>query len=229
MIKGKSLLAIILARGGSKRLPNKNILPLAGKPLIAWTIEAAKKSKYIDRIIVSTDSKKIASISKQFGAEVPFVRPKRLATDKATSEDAIKHALQWLFAHEHVRYDYFILLQPTSPLRTVKHINDACRKLARHPSVHALISVSSFEKNPKHIYKKSSNELLYPYLRSLPTESQTLYYPNGSIYIVNAKKFMKSKKIHNTPLLNYVMNEKDSVDIDYKSDLQLASILLKSQ
>src|SRR4030043_1355756 len=116
MYKGKKILAIIPARGGSKGIPCKNIKPLMKKPLIAWTIEEARANKYIDRLLVSTDDERIARISKRYRAEVPFRRPKKLATDNSKAVDVILHALKWLEDKKSAVYDLIILLQPTSPL-----------------------------------------------------------------------------------------------------------------
>ena len=126
MIKEGKLLALITARGGSKRLPKKNILKLANKPLIAWTIEASLKSPYIDEVIVSTDDVEIAEISRSYGADVPFIRPPELATDNASSIDVLKHAVLTLNNLDR-HFDYLILLQPTSPLRKATHINEAIK------------------------------------------------------------------------------------------------------
>ena len=130
MIGQQRLLAIIPARGGSKRLPRKNILDLSGKPLIAWTIEAALNSKYIDRIVVSTDDQEIANISIKHGAEVPFLRPKSLATDDASSIDTVINVLGEIeIIDQH--YEYIVLLQPTSPLRTEIDIDKAIELLEK--------------------------------------------------------------------------------------------------
>ena len=126
MIDGKSILAVIPARGGSKRLPNKNILDLAEKPLIAWSIEAGLNSKYIDTVVVSSDSDDILDISKKFGADI-IKRPDELASDTATSFDAIKHTIENTIE----TFDYVILLQPTSPLRNNSHIDEAFELLIK--------------------------------------------------------------------------------------------------
>ena len=124
MIEDKTVLGIIPARSGSKGLPKKNILPLAGKPLIAWSIEAAKKSKNIDQFIVSTDSDKIAEVAKSYKCQVPFKRPKNLALDNTTSFDVIEHAIHH-FQKNSINFDYVILLEPTSPIRTSEDIDKA--------------------------------------------------------------------------------------------------------
>ena len=124
MLNGKTILAIIPARGGSKGIPRKNIKPLAGKPLIAWTIEEAKKSKYIDRLILSSEDEEIIRIAKKWGCEVPFVRPKEFAEDETSGIEPILHAIETLSE----KYDYVCLLQPTSPLRTVNDIDGCIKK-----------------------------------------------------------------------------------------------------
>ncbi len=128
MLNDKSFLAIIPARGGSKRLPRKNVMNLAGKPLIAWTIEAALNSTYIDEVMVSTDDREIAEIAQQYGASVPFFRPTELATDLTSTFDAIKHTLDF-YAEMGEKYDFSVLLQPTSPLRESRHIDNAINLL----------------------------------------------------------------------------------------------------
>ena len=124
MINGKSILAIIPARSGSKGLPQKNILPLAGKPLIAWTIEVAKESKYIDKLSISTDDEKIAAVAEAHGCDVPFIRPESLSSDKAKTIDVLVHANKY-FTEINEVYDYLILLEPTSPLRDSNDIDVA--------------------------------------------------------------------------------------------------------
>jgi CMP-N-acetylneuraminic acid synthetase len=146
MIINKNLLAIIPARGGSKRLPRKNILDLVEKPLISWTIEAALGSKYIDRTIVSTDSQEIADISKKYGADVPFMRSIDLANDESTSIDVVLNLLKKLEEVGEL-YDYIILLQPTSPLRTTQHIDESV-ELLQLTNSDAVISVCEAEHSP---------------------------------------------------------------------------------
>lgn len=137
MINGKKVLAIIPARGGSKGIPKKNIKPLNGKPLIAWTIEEAKKSVYIDKLIVSTDCEEILEVAKEFGAEVPFKRPAELAQDDTPSVELILHAIDYLSG-----YDYITLLQPTSPLRVVKDIDQCISKTIKGNVQHVYRSIN---------------------------------------------------------------------------------------
>ena len=128
MYKNKTILGIIPARGGSKGLPGKNILDIAGKPLIVWTIERAINSKYLDRVIVSTDDSEIAEISKKYGAEVPFTRPEELAEDTTPMMDVIFHALDF-FKSKNMAFDYIALFEPTSPLRKINDIDNAIKQL----------------------------------------------------------------------------------------------------
>ena len=141
MYTNKKFLAIIPARGGSKRLPRKNVLDLCGKPLIAYTIEAALKSKYIDKVIVSSDDEEILNISSNFGADI-IKRPIDLANDTATTIDAIKHTID-----NFENYDYIVLLQPTSPLRNEKHIDEAIELLEKKKA-DAVVSVCEMEHSP---------------------------------------------------------------------------------
>jgi len=126
------ILALIPARSGSKRVPNKNIRRLAGKPLIVYTIEAALKSKRINRVIVSTDSQQIASIAKEHGAEIPFIRPKEISQSNSTEMEFFNHALNWLQDHEKYEPDLIVLLYPTSPLRKVESIDSAIEEILKH-------------------------------------------------------------------------------------------------
>lgn len=141
MYKNKTFLAIIPARGGSKRLPRKNVLDLCGKPLITWSIEAGLNSKYIDKVVVSSDDDEILEISRKFGAET-IKRPDELASDTATTFDAIKHTIDNL-----EKYDYIVLLQPTSPLRDQKHIDEAIELLVEK-NADAVVSVCEMDHSP---------------------------------------------------------------------------------
>ena len=146
--QGMKILCLILARGGSKRVPGKNIMPFAGKPLIAYTIACAKKSKYINRIIVSTNDTKIAEISRKFGAETPFLRPARISKGDSTELDAFKHALNWLKVEERYIPDLIVKLFPTSPFRTVKSVDESIKFLISHPEADSVRSVRLCSEHP---------------------------------------------------------------------------------
>jgi len=226
MINGESILAIIPARGGSKGLPNKNILELGGKPLIAWSIEAALDSKYIDRLIVSTDSKKIADAAKQNNCEVPFMRPPELATDDANSNDVILHALDKLGD----LYDVVMVLQPTSPLRGSKDIDQALEFMQKN-NISTIVSICRSNK-PLHwhftletkgklkpVYKDKN---FYPNRQKLPLT----YIPNGALYIAKTDYFRSEKTFYTSSTFAYLMPPERSVDIDKQIDFFTAEALL---
>jgi CMP-N,N'-diacetyllegionaminic acid synthase len=230
VIGNKRLLAIIPARGGSKRLPRKNILELSGKPLIAWTIEAALGSKYIDHVVVSTEDKKIASISKEYGADVPFVRPDKLATDESASVDVVLHTIKYLKEIGKL-YDYIILLQPTSPLRTSKNINESIELLQdRHCD--AVISVCETEHSPLWCNTIPSDDDLSNFLDSsvLNKKSQDLkqyYRLNGSIFLCKTDRFEEESTFFlKSDCFAYKMHQDKSVDIDNQLDFNFASLLI---
>jgi CMP-N,N'-diacetyllegionaminic acid synthase len=231
MIGGKKLLAVIPARGGSKRLPRKNILDLAGKPLIAWTIEAALGSKYIDRVIVSTDDKEIATISKKYGADVPFMRPSELATDEAKSVDVVLHLLEKLKKIRE-KYDYIILLQPTSPLRTTQNIDDSVELLQARKS-DAVISVCKVEHSPLWCNlipdDDLSNFLDHSILNKRSQDLEQYYRLNGAIYLCNAEKLKEEKAFFlKNRCSAYKMNRESSVDIDSRMDFLYASVCINN-
>ena len=232
MINRKSVLAIIPARGGSKRLPRKNVLNLAGKPLIAWTIETSSQSKYIDRTIVSTDDDEIVSIAKQYGADVPFLRPDELASDEASSIDVVLHSIQEIIA-EGERYDYVVLLQPTSPLRNVGDVDGALEQLIRNDD-NCVISVCESEHSPlwANTLPKSrsmtgflSKEIINVRSQDLPT----FYRLNGAVYIISVPILSGLKKpsfFLDDKVSAYLMPSARSIDIDSNLDFMMAELLL---
>ena len=147
MINGKSVLAIIPARGGSKEIPGKNTKLFGDKPLIAWTIEEVKKSDYLDNIIVSTDSQQIADIAIHYELEVPFLRPIEYAQDKSDATDVILHTLNW-FKKNSNTFDYFVYLQPTSPFRKANHIDESIKKLCNQNIATSIVSVCIVKEHP---------------------------------------------------------------------------------
>lgn len=229
MISNQNILAIIPARAGSKGLPGKNIKSLCGKPLIAWTIEAAIKSKYIDKVIVSTDSENIANISKKYGAKVPFLRPDCLATDDSKSINVIKHAISF-FKDE---YEVIIYLQPTSPLRTSDDIDDAIAELNINDTK-AIISVCEVEhpvqwtgRLPDNLCMK--NFIKNKYRNKNRQELERFYRLNGAIYISDIEYFKNQSSFLGNQTYAYKMSQEKSIDIDSIVDFKLAEILLRSQ
>jgi len=227
-LKNKKILAIIPARGGSKRLPNKNILNLFGKPLIAWSIEAGLKSKYIDTVIVSSDDHEILNISNQYGAET-LKRPDELSTDIATTFDTIKHTIENI----HEKYDYIILLQATSPLRNEKHIDEAI-ELLLSKKADAVVSVCEMEHSPlwSNILKDDLSMDNFLEENTLNKRSQDLekhYRINGAIYIAKLDDFLERKSFFlEKNIFAYKMKKESSVDIDEKIDFLLAQTILES-
>ncbi|WP_027390049.1 cytidylyltransferase domain-containing protein [Chrysiogenes arsenatis] len=225
MYKGKSFLAIIPARGGSKRLPRKNVLDLAGKPLIAWTIEAAQKSKFIDRVIVSTDDAEIEAVAHKWTTET-IKRPSSLATDTATSVDVVLHVIEAV----EEKYDYVVLLQPTSPLRTTIHIDEAIELLIEK-SADAIISVCEVEHNPLWCNTIPEDGSMQSFIKdeSKNKRSQDLpkyYRLNGAVYICNTRKLLNEKNFFlNDNIYAYMMAKYNSIDIDTDIDFIVAEVI----
>lgn len=210
-------LAIISARGGSKRIPTKNILNVAGQPLIAWTIQAGLAARCIDRLILSTDDKAIADVALRYGCEVPFIRPPHLATDSASSSDVISHALDHLPGYSNI-----ILLQPTSPLRRSTHIDEAFN-LFLDQAAHSCISVRRVRENPNWMQVKDNDgfikKLIYLKSDQHPIDSSKFLIPNGAIYIVSVAKFREYGGFYTDRTVPYIMRDADSVDVDTFEDL----------
>lgn len=228
MYKNKKILAVVTARAGSKRLSNKNILDLAGKPLIAWTIKAAQKSEYIDKLIVSTDSEKIAEISKQYGAEVPFLRPNRLSNDTADSFSVLEHSIAF-FKNQ---FDYILLLQPTSPLRTTNDINTAIEML--NTSIKGVVSVCETEHSP--LWSNtlpddlSMKDFIRPEIKNKRSQDLPNYYRlNGAIYVSEIDYFYKSGGFIGNKTKACIMKQEHSIDIDGEFDFKFCEALLKLQ
>ena len=231
MIDGKKLLGIIPAREGSKRLPGKNILSMNEKPLIAWTIEAAQKSLFIDRLIVSTDSFDIADVSEAHGADVPFMRPPHLSSDTASSIDMVLHSLAELEKDDEV-FDYVILLQPTSPLRTKNDI-DCAVNLLRQKQALGVISVC---RNYHHPYWSnqlppdgSMADFIPNRVKSLRSQDLPDFYQlNGAIYLFSVDHIIKNHSLAPCDgVFAYKMTKQASIDIDDYYDFVLAEFFLK--
>jgi CMP-N,N'-diacetyllegionaminic acid synthase len=201
MINGKSIIAIIPARDGSKGLPGKNIKELCGKPLIAWSIEAGLGSKYIDEVMVTTESEEIARIAREFGASVPFIRPTELASDTATSFDAIKHAIDFYENELHKRFDYIVLLEPTSPLREKDDIDGMIKTIiSMEDQFDAIVSLGEVHEHPSIMKKRVGNEI-EPYCKKLVMatrrqDNEIAYFPYGVAYIVKTKTLLEEKSFY---------------------------------
>jgi len=224
------MLAIIPARGGSKGLPNKNIKELNGKPMIAYTIEEAKKSKYITQIIVSTDSQEIAKIATSYGASIPFIRPAELATDTALAIDNYIYTIERLMKSSKNEISEFIVLQPTSPLRLAEDI-DAAIELYHNKKADSVISYTK-EQHPiiwhKYITEDNKFDNIFKDSLNNRQEERVSYYPNGSIFIFRYD-LIKNRKYYSDKSFAYKMPRKRSIDIDTIEDFEYAEYLLKKR
>lgn len=228
-----NILAVIPARGGSKSIPEKNITPLGGRPLIQYTIDAALGSKQIAKCVVSTDSEKIAEVSKKMGAEVPFLRPKELATDTALSVFVIEHALLEMEKRDRCHYNIVVMLQPTSPLRTSSDIDAALDLMISTESESVVSVVSVGAHHPLRMKRIVDDNRLINYIdqghedirprQQLPT----VYIRNGALYINRRDVLLEKKTLVGEDCRAYVMPGGRSVNIDGASDLFLAEHLLK--
>lgn len=232
MIDNYKIAAIIPARGGSKGVPHKNIKKLNGKPLISYTIEGAKESKYLDRIIVSTEDKHIASISKAYKAEVPFLRPLEIAGDTTPGIDPIIHCINWLKENEKYNADYVVCLQCTSPFRRIQQIDEALEKLINE-NVDSIVSVCESEVTPYWMKKIEKNRLIDFlddtgfYARR--QETPKVYRLNGAIYAAKTEILLKYKNWYTENTIPYIMDRLTSLDIDDIVDFKFAEFLMREK
>ena len=231
MIHKKTILGIIPARSGSKGLPKKNIIPLCGKPLIAWTIEVAKKSAYLDEILVSTDSKEIASIANKYGASVPFLRPNALSTDTSPTIDTVEHAIDYYKKNDQRTFDYVCLLEPTSPIRKTTDIDAMLDRLFQPTlTCDSIISVGETLCHPSWL-KKIQNSRLIPYNHLGSTgRRQSLspvYFPFGVAYITKTNTLLKEKTFYTSNTTYFLIDRYQCYEIDDKEDLICVEAIMK--
>lgn len=220
---------VIPARGGSKGIHNKNLKQLLGKPLIAYTIECAINSQYVERVIVSTDSLEIAEISKEYGAEVPFLRPAELATDSSPVIDTFIYTINRLEHEEGITINQFIVLQPTSPLRSTKDLDEAV-ELFISKKADSVVSYTS-EEHPIYWHKYINNdgklEDFMPSSISRRQDYRKTYYPNGAIYVFK-KDLILQRNYYSENTYAYIMPRNRSVDIDYQEDFDYIEYLMSN-
>ena len=221
-----NLLALIPARGASKRIPRKNIKLLNGKPLIGWTIDAALKTSSIKRVVVSTDDEEIASIAKTLGADVPFMRPNKIAEDSSPGIDTALHAIEQLS-----EFDWLILLQPTSPLRTAADIDGIVRFCLEQNSPSA-VSISQVHKHPHWMYQRTESKKLQPIIFNTMNISRQqditkAYVLNGALYLARIDWLKEQQSFVGQETLGYIMSPESSVDIDTQMDWQWVEFLIK--
>lgn len=234
MINDRKVLSIILARKNSKGLPNKNIKSFGGKPLLSWPITASINSKYIDRTILSTDSKEYAAIGNSFGAETPFLRPDSLADDKSLSADAVLHAINF-FNEKDYTYDYVILLEPTSPLTETSDIDNAIENLINNQNhSSALVSVSEVSAtHPSYCFKVDSSSLITPFDSNNTNieinrrqDLERLYYCDGSLYISTIDDLKKHRSFYHQKTMAHIVPRWKSYEIDTELDFFLVEQIM---
>lgn len=231
MINGKSVLALIPARAGSKGLPGKNTKPLLGKPLISWSIETALKTKYIDEVVVSTDSSEIAEIARKSGASIPFIRPEELATDKSTSVDVAIHALSELKALSGTNYDLIILLEPTSPIRKTTDLETMLEKLVLNTSnFDGIISLGEVREHPFYM-KKLQGDRFFNLIENSPSTSrrqdnEPVYFPYGVAYIVKCSTLQTERTFYPVNCTHHIIEPDQCYEIDSIQDFVFVESLL---
>lgn len=232
-----SILGLITARGGSKGISGKNIKELAGKPLIAWTIEAAQSAGVFDRIILSSDDVSIQNVARTYGCEVPFLRPAELASDTAGHVEVVVHALEWLREQEGYTPEYVMLLQPTSPTRQDFHIREAVEQVREHPDADSVLSVAYV---PNSYNSKKTMALVDGYLRLVHTGEpiykrvarrqnlQNEYYSTGLIYLCKTSLLLgDNPNLYGDKTVPYVIDQRYVLDIDEPSDWDTAEQAMK--
>jgi len=228
MIDKHKVVCVIPARGGSKGVPRKNIKQLAGRPLIAYTIEQALQSQYIDRTIVSTEDREIADISKQCGAEVPFMRPDALSGDQVATVDVLLHAIEWLTEDDKYNFDILVLLHATAPLRSIQDI-DSCIAMLKDTKADNIFSVAEAHRNPYfNMVEEGSGgfvKLVKEGCFSTRQASPKVYDMNSSIYVWWKKLLKEKKKIFLGKSKVYIMPKERSIDIDDDLDFRIAEYL----
>lgn len=230
-------LCVILARGGSKGIPKKNIVDVCGKPLIHYTIKAALKSNIFSEIVVSTDCKKIANIAIKEGAKVPFTRPDNLSGDQIWSRDALKHAVLESEKVYNKMYDYVMELPCVAPLRTEKHIVDVYNKILK-TKADSVVSVVDISKNHMHPIrmKRITNDILYSFCQEYPENEcsrrqdlESCYVRNGAIFAMTRKCIVEDFSRVGKVCRPYVMQDYESINIDTELDLKIARILIEEK
>jgi N-acylneuraminate cytidylyltransferase len=233
MSRSREILALILARGGSKSVPRKNLRLVAGKPLLAHSIEQAKGSRLITRVMVSTEDPEIAEVARQWKAEVPFLRPAELAQDETPDLPVFQHALVWLQAHERYEPDVVGHLRPTAPVRRVEVIDLAIQTFLEHPEADSLRSVSMASQSPYKMWVIGEDGCLEPVARRGDLESWNLprqllprvYWQNGYLDVIRPEVILQSGSMTGTRILPFVIDE-PCIEIDYEEHLQLAERLI---
>lgn len=232
MYNGKTILAIVTARGGSKGLPGKNIKVINGKPLISWTLERAKESKYIDFIYVSTDDIEIANVCESFNVPVPELRPEYLATDTASSMDVLEYSIDSL-NQKGMQFDYLILLEPTSPLRKKDDLDKMIELAVNDSTADGVISLGKVSpEHPSIIKKIDVNNYISKYVDSIELSSRRqeeddAFFPYGVGYLIKTEVFKKKKTIYTDKMLPYFIERWQNYEIDDIFDFLCIEAIMK--
>ncbi len=236
--KKYNVLGIVGARSGSKAIPHKNIKPLAGKPLLAWIIEAGKQSKYINKLIISTDSQEYADIAKKYGAEAPFIRPSELALDSVPDFDFLHHTAVWMRDNADYKADIILRLPPTTPLCTAEHIDACIELLINDESADSSRTITKASKHPYKLWKIEDN-IIVPFLseeftglkdaHNMPRQSFPEAYQHVDVIALRWNTLVEKKEMAGKKILYHIIPKSESVDIDSPEDFLLAEILLEKR
>jgi CMP-N,N'-diacetyllegionaminic acid synthase len=227
VIGSSTILALVPARGGSKGVPRKNIRVIGGKPMIAWTIEAARASRYIDQLVLSSDDPAIMDIAIECGCEVPFVRPAELASDQADAMSVIRHAIDTLPE----RFDYVVLLQPTSPMRRTQDIDAAIERCVASGAP-ACVSICEAEKSPFWMLELDAKGIVHPLFPAdqIPhrrQDARAVFALNGAVYVARTDHLRLGGTFLAPGAIGYPMPKERSLDVDTELDLAIADFLLQ--
>ncbi|MFJ9450907.1 acylneuraminate cytidylyltransferase family protein [Herbaspirillum sp. NPDC101397] len=234
MINGKAVVGIIAARGGSKGLPGKNWREICGKPLIAWTIEKALKSRYLDVVMVSTDSEEIAAIAVQYGAQVPFLRPPELATDMASSYDVIRHVLAHYEQEGGRQFGYTMLLEPTSPLREDDDIDKVIEALDDNSEVFdSIVTLGAVGEHPSIIKRFAGSEVV-PFCPELKQttrrqDNETAYFPFGVAYLAKTPVLLSENTFYTKRCMGFEIKRYQNYEIDDIYDFLCVETIMKQE
>ncbi len=232
-----NILGIVTARGGSKRLPGKNIRSFLGKPLLAWTASVGLESNVLDRFILSTDDEQIAQVGLDCGLEVPFMRPPEYATDTSSSFDPIFHAVTWLKEHDNYDPDWVVLLEPSCPGRQVNHIQDVAQIIQNHDGIDSVVGVSLVD--PKYsVYKQLKIDTSHMLTRVIDgaqvkdmkhrnQDVSESYYINSAIYAFKVSSMYSTKTLWGENTYGYEMDSVYALDIDTQRDFDYAELIMK--
>jgi len=231
-VSAPRVLGLVAARGGSRGLPRKNVLPLGGKPLVAWTVDAAHGARALHRTILSSDDSEIIAAARAAGCEVPFVRPAALAGDHSSTVDVALHALDWLAEHGDP-FDVLVMLPATAPLRRAEHVDAAVERLVSDHAAEAVVAVTDADYPPWWMLSITNERLAWLFPEGAKADHRqelpAAYRPNGSIYAIRVPVLRAQRTFYPKETAPYVMPREASVNVDAAVDLTLAEALLRAR